>query len=144
MRNRKTLFSSLFIALFLCTIPQIFAADLHVSNASGNDGNDGSSWGLAKKTIMAAVTAASSGDNILIEGGTYQEQVVFGNKSLTVTGSLNSGGTRTVINAGAPSSASNSEECRWLKPSKWVHIIRFVILLLVRNKVLFFLICKDK
>ena len=101
MRNRKTLFSSLFIALFLCTIPQIFAADLHVSNASGNDGNDGSSWGLAKKTIMAAVTAASSGDNILIEGGTYQEQVVFGNKSLTVTGSLNSGGTRTVINAPA-------------------------------------------
>jgi hypothetical protein len=101
MRNRKTLFSSLFIALFLCTIPQIFAADLHVSNASGNDGNDGSSWGLAKKTIMAAVTAASSGDNILIEGGIYQEQVVIGNKSLNITGSLNSGGTRTVINAPA-------------------------------------------
>ena len=104
MRNRKTLFSSLFIALFLCTIPQIFAADLYVSNASGNDGNNGSSWGLAKKTIMAAVTAASSGDNILIEGGTYQEQVVFGNKSLTVTGSLSSAGgvgARTVINAPA-------------------------------------------
>jgi len=101
MRNRKTLFSSLFIALFLCTIPQIFAADLYVSNASGNDANDGSSWGSAKKTIMAAITASSSGDNINIEGGTYQEQVVIGNKSLNITGSLNSGGARTVINAPA-------------------------------------------
>jgi hypothetical protein len=95
MRNRKTLFSSLFIALFLCTI-QAFAADWYVSDATGNNGNNGNSWGTAKKTIMAAVTASSTGDNIFIEGGTYQEQVVIGDKSLNIVGSQNGGG-RTII-----------------------------------------------
>ncbi|MCE2754462.1 MAG: hypothetical protein LW818_00480, partial [Ignavibacteriae bacterium] len=91
MRNRKTLFSSLFIALFLCTI-QAFAADWYVSDATGNNGNNGNSWVTAKKTIMAAVVASSTGDNILIEGGTYQEQVVIGDKSLNIIGSQNGGG----------------------------------------------------
>jgi len=99
MRNRKTLFSSLFIALFLCTI-QSFAADWYVSDASGNNGNNGSSWGTAKKTIMAAVTASSTGDNIYIEGGTYQEQVVIGDKSLSIFGSQNGAG-RTIITSPA-------------------------------------------
>jgi len=99
MRNRKTLFSSLFIALFLCTI-QAFAADWYVSDASGNDVNNGNSWGTAKKTIMAAVTASSTGDNIFIQGGTYQEQVVIGDKSLNIFGSQNGGG-RTTITAPA-------------------------------------------
>lgn len=99
MRNRKTLFSSLFIALFLCTI-QAFAADWYVSDATGNNGNNGNSWVTAKKTIMAAVVASSTGDNILIEGGTYQEQVVIGDKSLNIIGSQNGGG-RTIIAAPA-------------------------------------------
>ena len=99
MRNRKTLFSSLFIALFLCTI-QAFAADWYVSDATGNNGNNGNSWVTAKKTIMAAVAASSTGDNILIEGGTYQEQVVIGDKSLNIIGSQNGGG-RTIIAAPA-------------------------------------------
>lgn len=97
MRNRKTLFSSLFIALFLCTIPQIFAANLYVSNASGNDAFGGTSWGDAKKTIMAAVTASVSGDVINIEGGTYAEQVVIGNKSLSLVGSQNGGGRSIIV-----------------------------------------------
>ena len=99
MRNRKTLFSSLFIALFLCTI-QSFAADWYVSDASGNNGNNGNSWVTAKKTVMAAVTASSTGDNIFIEGGSYQEQVVIGDKSLNIIGSQNGGG-RTIIAAPA-------------------------------------------
>ena len=95
MKNRKTLFSSLFIALFLCTIQSAFAATWYVSNA-GNNANDGSSWGTAKQTIMAAVTASASGDVINIQGGTYAEQVVIGNKSLSLVGSQNGGG-RTII-----------------------------------------------
>ena len=95
MKNRKTLFSSLFIALFLCTIQSAFAATWYVSNA-GNNANDGSSWATAKQTIMAAVTASASGDVINIQGGTYAEQVVIGNKSLSLVGSQNGGG-RTII-----------------------------------------------
>lgn len=45
---------------------------------SGNDTNDGSSWALAKRTVQAAITAASSqiGD-VWVASGTYSERITL-------------------------------------------------------------------
>lgn len=48
-----------------------FAADTFVSDATGDDGNDGLSWATAKKTIQAGVTAAGSSGTVLVTNGTY-------------------------------------------------------------------------
>ena len=55
---------------------------------TGDDGNDGHSLARAKLTIGAAVTAASSGDRIVIHPGTYDENVDLATpaKTLTVEG----------------------------------------------------------
>lgn len=99
MNNRKTLFASLVIALFLTAIPQISAVTWYVKK-TGNDANSGSTEALAKLTIQAMVNSASVnvGDTILVGGGTYTEQVVFGNTGLTLIGSHQPmGAGRTVI-----------------------------------------------
>lgn len=99
MNNRKTLFSTFVIALLFTALPQIFAVTWYVKT-SGNDANDGSSNALAKKTIQAMVNSSSvnAGDTILIGAGTYTEQVVLGNTSLTLIGSQNFGTAgRTII-----------------------------------------------
>ena len=41
----------------------------------GNNANSGASWALAKRTIQAAINAASEGDEIWVAGGTYKEQI---------------------------------------------------------------------
>lgn len=46
------------------------AADIYVS-PSGDDANNGSNWGVAKKTIQAAVNAAVPGDQVWVTNGTY-------------------------------------------------------------------------
>lgn len=51
----------------------------------GDDGNSGLTWDLAKKSIGGAVTAAASGDTILVAPGIYAEVVACGTKSLTIT-----------------------------------------------------------
>jgi pectin methylesterase-like acyl-CoA thioesterase len=43
----------------------------------GDDGNDGSTWDLAKQTVSAAITAASSGDEIWVKAGTYNELITL-------------------------------------------------------------------
>jgi hypothetical protein len=64
----------------------------HVSKL-GNDSNDGRAnaypvdlAGRAKLTIGAAVSAASSGDTIIIWPGTYTEKVTINNKALSIIG----------------------------------------------------------
>ncbi len=42
---------------------------------TGSDANDGSSWSLAKKTIIGAVSAAHTGDEIWVASGDYSEKV---------------------------------------------------------------------
>ena len=61
-------------ALLLCAAPNLTAATLCV-NPGGNGG--------CKKTISAAVTAASAGDTIYVAPGIYKEQVVI-SKSLSL------------------------------------------------------------
>jgi parallel beta-helix repeat protein len=44
---------------------------IYVSSTGGVDTNDGSTWALAKKTIQAALTAASDDYTVLVAAGTY-------------------------------------------------------------------------
>lgn len=57
----------------------------YVSSASGVDTNDGRSWNTPKLTIQAAVTAASAGDTIFLQG-TFTEAVTCSTSSLTFIG----------------------------------------------------------
>jgi len=42
----------------------------------GDDRNDGSSWGLAKQTVQAAIeTAGTTGGEVWVEAGTYDERI---------------------------------------------------------------------
>ena len=62
---------------------------LYVDGDNGDDGNDGSTELLAKATITAAITAASSGDTIYIQnnGSTvYSERLSITDKSLQLVG----------------------------------------------------------
>ena len=57
---------------------------LYVDPVSGNNANDGT-IGSPKATVAAAVTAATSGDTIVLRAGTYHEAVSIGaTKSLTI------------------------------------------------------------
>ncbi|MDO8684074.1 MAG: right-handed parallel beta-helix repeat-containing protein [Armatimonadota bacterium] len=43
---------------------------------TGNDGNDGSSWGLAKGTVQAAIDSVSGqGGEVWVKAGTYNERI---------------------------------------------------------------------
>ena len=47
-------------------------------STSGNDGNDGSSWELAKRTVQAGINAAvPSAGQVWVGGGTYVERIVL-------------------------------------------------------------------
>lgn len=62
----------------------VTTGNYYVDGTNGNDSNSGTSLGAAKKTISAAVTAASSGNTIIVRGGTYAMT-----SALQVTKSLN-------------------------------------------------------
>ena len=59
------------------------ATTYYVNGTSGADGNSGTSSSSAKKTILAAVSSASSGDTILVSAGQYSGDIVI-NKKLTI------------------------------------------------------------
>jgi parallel beta-helix repeat protein len=73
---------------FVAMLTMVFAShaqtDYYVS-PSGNDGNSGLS-GFPKKTIQAAVDVASTGDNIYVAAGTYNEDVYI-KKTMSLLGS---------------------------------------------------------
>lgn len=63
-------------------IPQSIGTLYYVSNTNGNDGNTGLSPDNAKATIGNAITTCSAGDIIIIEAGTYPEDVVLNKDSV--------------------------------------------------------------
>lgn len=50
------------------------AATLYVSPA-GNDANNGSAWGAAKRTVTAGLAAAKEGDEVRVAQGNYAERI---------------------------------------------------------------------
>lgn len=73
---------ALLLAMTVLAAPA-FAADFHV-DASASPGGDGSP-GAPYQTISAAITAASSGDSVLVAAGTYAESLSIA-KNITVAG----------------------------------------------------------
>jgi hypothetical protein len=78
-------------ALLIVASNSMFAANWYVK-LTGNNANNGSTWANAKSSIHQMVNSpnVSNGDIIFIEGGIYIEQVVIGNKSVTLLGSQDS------------------------------------------------------
>jgi len=63
------------VTLSLLAAPA-FPAILYVK-PTGNDGSNGSSWALAKRTVQAGVNAAADNDEVWVAKGTYAELVTF-------------------------------------------------------------------
>lgn len=64
----------------LIAINSIFATTYFVSNASGNDNNNGLTENTAFKTIQRSINFLSSGDTCIVQPGSYTSRVVI-NKS---------------------------------------------------------------
>jgi hypothetical protein len=75
------------------------AQSLYVDGTDGDDSNDGESWLTAKKTIQAAIDAASHWTNIFIKPGAYAEAAQVDSKhSISLLGA-----TRAGVHITAPS-----------------------------------------
>ena len=76
-----TVRSFLCIAMALSAVFSVGAKTNYVSQATGNNSNNGLSWSTAKKTIQAAISAAASGDTILVRPGVYADEEGLQNKN---------------------------------------------------------------
>jgi len=63
-------------------VPKYTGNILYVDGANGNDGNSGQEPNVAKKTIGAAITAASAGDRIHVKAAAYDEAINLNKNSL--------------------------------------------------------------
>jgi len=73
--RRPTFFTQIILSiLFLLYSSAVAEAILHVKT-NGDDANSGSSWDLAKKTVMAAINASVTNDEIWVAAGTYAENI---------------------------------------------------------------------
>jgi len=84
-------------------VPQFTGTIYYVDAAQSDDTGDGLSPANAKKTIGAAITAASAGDAVTIRAGTYDESVVMDKASMQLWPemgvTLNGSGTCLTISA---------------------------------------------
>lgn len=106
----------------------------HVAK-TGNDSNGGHHFTDAKLTITAAVTAAASGDTILIWPGDYVEAVNASAKSLQIIGQ-DRGTTRLIPASGTPLTMGNKSVAANLSligPSTYGLLIASVSDITVRN-----------
>ena len=82
MLKQKILLATCFCCIFYFAVVGCANADVvcnapsgnhcyYVSDADGNDANDGTTVETAKKTIQAGITLMSSGDILIIRNGTY-------------------------------------------------------------------------
>jgi hypothetical protein len=65
----------------------------------GNDDNNGRSWSQAFATIQTAIDSAVNGQEIIVNGGTYYEQIDFKGKNLNVHGIKTFGDPNAIIDA---------------------------------------------
>lgn len=103
MKKRSSILIALFCAVLLGMVSPSFAATWYVNTTTGNDANTGVNPTNVppgtgpKKTIQAMVNGTlASGDIISIAAGTYDEQVVITDKSITLQGA---GADSTIIRA---------------------------------------------
>ena len=84
-----------FFVLTLCTAALcVSAANHYVSQANGNDNNDGLSWAKAKKTITKGFSACADGDTLFIAAGSYNERVTIkAGKYVSMIGGYSSDGS---------------------------------------------------
>jgi len=112
----KTIYN-LFFGGLLCSVFSITSANAttYYVSPSGNDGNNGTSWALAKKTIQAGINAASANDTVLVADGTYvlTSQIVITNE-ITVK-SVNGAGV-TIVDGGYP---ATTNRCFFMQQTVW-------------------------
>jgi hypothetical protein len=93
-----TIFLSLFFLGFqLFPWSKAEGADFYVDGSNGDDSRDGLSWAAAKKTVSAAVSAASATgemDTIRVAAGTYVENLVVTEPEVLLGGYPVGGGDR--------------------------------------------------
>jgi len=63
-------------------VPKYTGNILYVDGVNGDDANSGQEPNVAKKTIGAAITAASAGDRIVVRAATYDEAIDLNKNSL--------------------------------------------------------------
>ena len=86
------------LLLTLCTAALCASATIRYVAPSGDDNNDGLSWGTAKATINATVSASSKGDEVYVAAGTYNETVTI-KDGVQIRGGYNAAtGTRDIEN----------------------------------------------
>ena len=67
----------LFILMLSATALWASAANHYVSQATGDDNNDGLSWATAKAKLASGFSACSNGDTLFVAAGTYNERVTI-------------------------------------------------------------------
>jgi hypothetical protein len=82
-RNARTfrvpirLVSQLALAMCLAAWPLVAQAGVIFVKPTGNDTHSGLSWGTAKQTVTAGLSAATGGDQVWVAAGTYVERVTL-------------------------------------------------------------------
>ena len=84
-----------FFVLTLCTAALCASAANHyVSQATGNDSNNGLSWSSPMKTITKGFNACTDGDTLFIAAGSYNERVTIkAGKYVSMIGGYSSDGS---------------------------------------------------
>ena len=84
--------------LTLCTAALCASATIRYVSPAGDDANDGLSWATAKASVNTAVSASSSGDEVYVAAGTYNETVTV-KDGVQIRGGYNAAtGTRDIEN----------------------------------------------
>ena len=73
------------------------ASNHYVSQATGNDSNDGLSWGTAKQTLASGFSACNTGDTVFVAAGTYNERITLtSSRFVSIMGGYDAAGERDI------------------------------------------------
>ena len=88
----------LFFLLTVCAATLCASATIRYVSPTGDDANDGLSWANAKASVKTAVNASSSGDEVYVAAGVYNEYVSL-KDGVNIRGGYNAAtGTRDIEN----------------------------------------------